>query len=95
VSTSGTPSLVAVDKAAAGTAAAPALGAAPPSGTSLMPIAALGVKLYFNSAAASGARTARAFDESGTSVIAQADAEWLGFTDVGSTNTASVSESLP
>jgi len=94
VSTSGAPSLVAVDKAAAGTAAAPALGAALPSGTSLTPIAALGDKLYFNSAAASGARTARAFDESGTSVIAQADAEWLGFTDVGSTSTAVLATGL-
>src|ERR1700736_2434300 len=46
VSTSGTASLVAVDKTATGTATAPALGAAFPSGTSLTPIAALGDKVY-------------------------------------------------
>jgi hypothetical protein len=83
VSTSGTPSLVAVDKTASGTAAAPPLGAALPSGTSLTPIAA-----------ASGARTARAFDEVGTSVIAQADADWLGFADVGSTSMAVLATGL-
>ena len=94
VSTSGTASLVAVDKTAAGSAAAPALGAAFPSGTSLTPIAALGDKVYFNSAAPSGVRTARAFDEAGTSAIAQADAEWLGFTDVGTTSTAVLATGL-
>jgi hypothetical protein len=93
VAVSGTDSLVAVDKAAAGTTAAPALGAAQPTGTALTLIAAANDKVYFNFLGTSG-RSALALDETGTSVIAQANAQWVGFADVASASTGVMASGL-
>src|SRR6266481_4035895 len=76
----GTDSLVAVDKTAAGSVAAPALGAASPSGTVLTLIGAAADRVYVN--ARGTGRTARAVTESGSDAIAEANAAWLGLTDV-------------
>jgi hypothetical protein len=93
VTASGTDSLVATDKSAAGTAAAPALGAAQPSGTTLTPIAAAADKVYVNFVGASG-RSALALDEAGTNAISQANAQWVGFADVGGVSTAVLASGL-
>jgi len=93
VNVAGTDSLVAVNKTGAGAAAAPALGPAQPSGTTLTPIAAAANNVYFNFLGASG-RSALAVDETGASVIAQANAQWAGFTEVAGTSTGILASGL-
>ncbi len=75
---SGTDSLVAADKNVAGTSPAPALGAASAANTSLTLVGSAADKVFVN-VRPPGGRTARAVDEAGTDVVAQANAEWVGF----------------
>jgi hypothetical protein len=92
-STAGTESLVAVDKTAAGTAAAPAFGAPQPSGTSFTLIGSAADKVYVN-VVFGGGRTARAVTEAGADAVAQANAAWVGLADVAGTSTAVLASGL-
>jgi hypothetical protein len=88
----GTDSLVAVDKTAAGTAPAPALGAARESGTFLGLVGTAGDKVYVN--AFGSIRTALAVTEAGTDAVAQANATWVGLVDVAGAGTAILASGL-
>lgn len=88
----GTDSLVAVDKTASGTTAAPALGAAQSPGTVLTLLGSAADKVYVN-ATASG-RTARAVTEVGADAVSQANAAWVGLADVAGTRTAVLASGL-
>jgi len=88
----GADSLVAVDKTAAGTTPAPALGAAVPAGTFLTLIGAAVDKVYVN--ATFSGRTARAVTEAGTDAVAQANAAWIGLADAAGTSLAVLASGL-
>ncbi len=75
---SGTDSLVAVDKSAAGTSPAPVLGGASAIGTSLSLVGSAADKVFVNVLSPSG-RAVRAVNEAATDAVTQANAEWLGF----------------
>jgi len=75
---SGTDSLVAVDKNVAGTSPAPALGAASAANTSLTLVGSAADKVFVN-VLLPGGQIVRAVNEAGTDVVAQANAEWVGF----------------